>query len=61
MIVWTDKVFIIDESTVIFGSYNPSKNGNERNDENLLIIHDERLAEAFSVEFSRVWEGEGVT
>ncbi len=50
------KVFIIDEETVIFGSYNPSKNGNTRNDENVLIIHDKEVAEGFSAEFSRVWE-----
>ena len=35
------KVFIIDEEIVITGSYNPSKNGNSNNDENVVIIHDE--------------------
>ena len=46
------KVFIIDNETVITGSYNPTANGNERNDENLLIIHDKTAAERFVEEFS---------
>lgn len=48
------KVFIIDERVVITGSYNPSRNGNERNDENLVIIHDEGLAERFIKEYEEV-------
>jgi phosphatidylserine/phosphatidylglycerophosphate/cardiolipin synthase-like enzyme len=50
------KVFIIDEEIVITGSYNPSNNGNFRNDENILIIHDKRIAQQFMEEFNRVWE-----
>ncbi len=49
------KVFIIDEETVITGSFNPTKNGNERNDENLLIIKDKDIALRFQQEFERVW------
>lgn len=45
------KVFIVDNETVITGSYNPTKNGNERNDENILIIHDKSVAELFADEF----------
>ncbi len=45
------KVFIIDKKIVITGSMNPSRNGNERNDENLLIIHDSRLAQRYLQEF----------
>ena len=50
------KVFIIDESTVILGSYNPTKNGNERNDENIVIIHDRELTWPFVEEFFRLWD-----
>lgn len=32
------KLFIIDKSTLITGSYNPTNNGNKRNDENMLIL-----------------------
>ncbi len=45
------KVFIIDNTTAIFGSYNPTKNGNERNDENILIISNENTTSEFLSEF----------
>jgi phosphatidylserine/phosphatidylglycerophosphate/cardiolipin synthase-like enzyme len=49
------KVFIIDNETVILGSYNPTKNANENNDENILIIHDKSIAELFVEEFERLF------
>jgi len=49
------KVFIIDEKIVITGSYNPTKNGNEKNNENLLIIHDKSLAELYIKEFNSLY------
>ncbi len=49
------KVFIIDEKIVITGSYNPTKNANENNDENLLIIHDKKIAEKYLEEFNYVY------
>lgn len=48
------KVIILDEATVIFGSFNFSDNANTQNDENLLIIHDPVLAKAFKAEYDRV-------
>ncbi len=48
------KVFIIDDKTVITGSYNPTKSANTRNDENILIIHNEGIAEQFLQEFERI-------
>lgn len=48
------KVFIVDNSTVITGSYNPTKNGNERNDENVLVISDSVIAARFNEEFERL-------
>ncbi len=50
------KVFIIDNTTVITGSMNPTKSANEKNDENLLIIHDEKIAKKYLEEFERLWE-----
>lgn len=50
------KVFIIDNSTVIAGSMNPSKSGDERNDENILIIHDPYIASLYVEEFKYLWE-----
>ena len=49
------KVFIIDGKTVITGSMNPTKNGDERNDENILIIYDEAIAQQFLAEFEKVY------
>jgi len=49
------KVFIIDEKTVVTGSYNPTGNGNKGNDENILIIEDELIAGQFMKEFEFVY------
>jgi phosphatidylserine/phosphatidylglycerophosphate/cardiolipin synthase-like enzyme len=49
------KVIIIDEQTVILGSYNFSRNAETRNDENTLIIHNPEIAAQFLVEFERVF------
>ena len=48
------KVFIVDQKIVAFGSYNFSRSAEERNDENLLIIHDPEIARQFMNEFQRV-------
>ncbi|MBN2459450.1 hypothetical protein JXB28_04145 [Candidatus Woesearchaeota archaeon] len=50
------KVFIIDGKIVVAGSYNPTASGNERNDENILIIHDEKIGARFLEEYRRVWQ-----
>ncbi len=50
------KVFIIDNRTVVTGSFNPTASGNFRNDENVLIVHDEAIARQFSQEFNRLWK-----
>ncbi|HUG33351.1 MAG TPA: phospholipase D-like domain-containing protein [Anaerolineales bacterium] len=49
------KLFIVDESIVVIGSYNFSRAAEERNDENTLIIYNEAIAEQFVMEFQRVW------
>jgi phosphatidylserine/phosphatidylglycerophosphate/cardiolipin synthase-like enzyme len=49
------KVFIIDNATVITGSYNPSQNANKNNYENILIIHNAEIAQAYLKEFERVY------
>ncbi|HDD72763.1 MAG TPA: hypothetical protein ENG00_01575 [Candidatus Aenigmarchaeota archaeon] len=50
------KVFIIDNETVITGSYNPTKHANVANDENILVIHDKEIAEKYAEEFFDLWE-----
>jgi phosphatidylserine/phosphatidylglycerophosphate/cardiolipin synthase-like enzyme len=49
------KVILIDERTVITGSYNFSANAEKRNDENSLVIHDPDMAGIFMAEFKRVY------
>ena len=48
------KVIIIDNRIVIFGSFNFSESADSSNDENLLIVDDAHLAQAFTNEFLRV-------
>ena len=50
------KVFIIDNETVITGSYNPTGSGNYRNDENLIIIRNKDIAKGFVEEFEFLWQ-----
>jgi phosphatidylserine/phosphatidylglycerophosphate/cardiolipin synthase-like enzyme len=50
------KVFIVDEAIVITGSYNFSRNADERNDENVLIIHSPAIAAAYLAEWEKVWD-----
>ena len=45
------KVFIVDHESVLLGSYNPTKAGDTKNDENILIIHDKEITKKFLEEF----------
>ena|SRR3989344_3057777 len=49
------KVFIIDEETVVTGSFNPTGSGDKRNDENILIIKDKEIVRQFKEEFDTVY------
>ena len=50
------KVIIIDEKTVVTGSYNFSKNAETNNSENLLIIKNNKdIGKAYVEEFSRLY------
>ncbi|MDI3473870.1 MAG: hypothetical protein PWR30_193 [Candidatus Woesearchaeota archaeon] len=51
-----NKFFVIDNKSVITGSANPSKNGYENNDENVLIIHNEEIAKAYLDECNRIFQ-----
>ncbi|NJO08156.1 MAG: DUF1669 domain-containing protein, partial [Chloroflexaceae bacterium] len=50
------KVIIIDDATVITGSYNFTGRAEDTNDENLVIIDNPDVAEAYVEEFNRVYE-----
>jgi phosphatidylserine/phosphatidylglycerophosphate/cardiolipin synthase-like enzyme len=49
-----DKFLVVDSAAVATGSFNFSRNADERNDENLLIIHDPALARKYVEEVDRL-------
>jgi len=49
------KVIIVDNETVVLGSFNFSKSADEMNDENILFIHDKDIASLFRAEFKRIY------
>lgn len=50
------KMMIIDDRTVVTGSYNYTDAANATNDENLLIIDDPALAKSYIDEFDRIYK-----
>jgi phosphatidylserine/phosphatidylglycerophosphate/cardiolipin synthase-like enzyme len=50
------KTMIIDERIVITGSYNFSRSAEIRNDENLIVIYSEEIADFYLQEFQRVYQ-----
>lgn len=49
------KLFIVDGKIVVLGSYNFSRSAEERNDENIIIVYNENIAEFLLQEFQRVY------
>ena len=50
------KVIIVDNDTVITGSFNFSDNATQSNDENLVIIEDPDLAGMYIQEYNRMFK-----
>ena len=50
-----DKVMIIDDNIVVTGSFNFSASAANSNDENVLIIHNTGIANAYLKEFDQRW------
>ncbi len=50
------KVLIIDESIVATGSFNFSKNADDNNDENVLIIYSPAISKLYLEEFEKRWD-----
>ncbi len=50
------KVIIIDDHTVITGSFNFSRSAANKNDENIVIIRHAAIAELYLQEWRRVWD-----
>ena len=51
------KVFIIDDHTVITGSFNFSNNAAKNNDENIVIVRNSAIASRYLEEWRRLWDG----
>ena len=51
------KFAVIDNKTVITGSFNWSSSAAQTNDETLLVIHSPQLAKHFTREIDRLWDG----
>ncbi len=51
------KVILIDRRTLITGSYNYSKNAEENNDENILILRSPEIVRNYTKEFNRCLRG----
>jgi phosphatidylserine/phosphatidylglycerophosphate/cardiolipin synthase-like enzyme len=49
------KVIIIDDQTVITGSFNFTKSADDANDDNVLIIHSPAVAALYEQEFQKVY------
>ena len=50
------KVAVIDGEKVLTGSYNWTEAAEKKNEENLIIIRDERIARAFQAEFEKLFK-----
>ncbi len=53
------KVLIVDAETVVTGSYNFSATAEEKNDENVFIVHSCDVAGRYMDEFAKIWRQAG--
>ena len=53
------KFVILDQQTVLTGSYNWTLESEDENHENLIILRDPNPVEAYSREFEALWSGTG--
>jgi phosphatidylserine/phosphatidylglycerophosphate/cardiolipin synthase-like enzyme len=49
------KFTVVDEASVLTGSFNWTYSADNENDENLLVLSDKALAAQYSDEFARLW------
>jgi len=53
------KFVILDQQTVLTGSYNWTLESEDENHENLIVLRDPRPVEAYTQEFEALWSGTG--
>jgi phosphatidylserine/phosphatidylglycerophosphate/cardiolipin synthase-like enzyme len=51
-----DKVFIIDNKTVVTGSYNFTVKANKYNNENAIVVHNKEFASRYKDEFEGIFK-----
>jgi phosphatidylserine/phosphatidylglycerophosphate/cardiolipin synthase-like enzyme len=51
-----DKFIVVDGKVVETGSFNFTSSAENRNAENVLVLHDPQVAARFQPEWSRLWE-----
>lgn len=49
------KLMVLDEKSVITGSFNFSQNAEKRNNENVLVIHSPSVAKSYGNHFEKLW------
>ncbi|MBW3021640.1 hypothetical protein KY328_01845, partial [Candidatus Woesearchaeota archaeon] len=52
-----NKFCVIDDSIVTTGSFNPTINGDTKNNNNLIIFYSQYLAKNYKAEFDELWDG----
>ncbi len=52
-----NKFCIIDDKTVITGSYNWTVSADLKNDENVIIMESDKIAKIFKLQFEKYWQG----
>lgn len=52
-----DKFCVIDNETVLLGSANPTDNGLNKNNNNILVLHSKELAQNYAAEFEQMHSG----
>lgn len=50
------KFVVIDSRVVVTGSYNYTRSATQVNDENVVVLYDPSIAEAYEAAFSRLWD-----
>lgn len=55
------KFCVVDGQVVATGSFNWTVLADEKNYENLLVLHDAKVAQEYAAEFERVWNDDKVT
>ncbi len=52
-----NKFMVVDGRIVLTGSFNYTWSGDRKNDENLVVIVDDRIASSYESEFDEMWSG----